>query len=802
MLKNYIKIAWRNIRKHSLYSAVNIIGLFAGILFFFLISAYVWSELQVNRQLKQVKNQYILTSEWKDPNMGYDLATLGPLAKRLKQDYPGLVKNYYRYDGISAIVSRGDKHLKEEVQLGDSTLLTMYGFKTLYGNPATALDQPFSVVVTDAIAKKYFGKTDIIGETIALRSFGGDIHDFKITAVLDVIPENSVTALAPNYPSSSIFVPTINYTYFGRTDLDNWNNIQIASYIELQEGVRPADLAGPVKQLLAQNTPPSIQKNLTVKPVALGVYHLSRNNATVKRMLYTLSFVALFILIMAVINFVNISISSAGTRMREIGVRKVIGGQRRQLIGQFLSESIILVAVATVLAIAAYPVVKTVFAEIVGKPLPSLSAFPVYFVFLPVMLILSIGLLAGIYPAVRLSSLNTVAAMKGMLRSAGENVWLRKGLIGFQFAVALVVLVAAVIISQQVAYFFGNSRGYNKDYIVSAQVPRNWTKPGVDKMIAIRDQFARMPEVKEVSLSYEIPNGNNGGIVPVFKSGEDSTQVRTFQLLSTDERYLSIYGLSLMNGRFFDGYKKDSGFVVLNETGAAALGYKNGENAIGKRLRIPGDPTVFTVKGVIKDFHFDGMWSKVAPAMFFNVYFNPTYRFLSFRLKPGNIQASLNAVQKKWAALIPEASFEYRFMDDWLKIIYTKELQLQKAAYTATLLTIIIVLLGIFSMVSLSIQQRVKEIGVRRVLGASVTNIINLFSKDFITILVITILIALPIGYVVMEHWLRNYAYHISLSVWPFVIAVGSIAIVTFLLIGLQTVKAALSNPVNSLRNE
>ncbi|HEX7757312.1 MAG TPA: FtsX-like permease family protein [Niabella sp.] len=801
MLKNYVKIAWRNIRKHSLYSAVNIIGLFAGILFFFLIGAYVWSELQVNQQLKHVKNQYILTSEWKDPNMGYDLATLGPLAKRLKQDYPGLVKNYYRYDGISAIVSKGDKHIKEEVQLGDSTLLTMYGFKTLYGNPATALNQPFSVVVTDAIAKKYFGKTDVTGETIALRSYAGDLHDFKITAVLDAIPENTVTSLTPDYPGS-IFVPTANYTYFGRNDLDDWNNIQIASYIELQEGVKPGDLTGPVKQLLKQNTSSALQANLTVKPVALGVYHLLRNNATVERLLYTLSLVALFILIMAVINFVNVSISSAGTRMREIGVRKVIGGLRAQLVLQFLSESIILVAVATALAVAAYLPVKAIFAGIVGKPLPPLSAFPVYFVLIPLLLIVLIGLLAGIYPAVRLSSINTVAAMKGMLRSVGENVLLRKGLIGFQFAVALVVLVTAVIISQQVAYFFGSSLGYNKEYVVSAQVPRDWNKPGVDKMIAIRDQFARMPEVKEVSLSYEIPNGNNAGIVPVYNSGEDSIQARTFQLLSTDENYLKTYGLSLKSGRFFEGYKSDSGRVVLNETGAAALGYKNSEEAIGKQLRVPGDPTVFTIKAVIKDFHFGTMSGRIAPIMVFNVNFNPLYRFLTFKLKPGNIQETLAAVQKKWASLIPEASFEYRFMDETLKVIYAKELQLQKAAYTAAILTMIIVLLGIFSMISLSIQQRVKEIGVRRVLGASVSSIVNLFSRDFVAILLIAILIALPVGYIIMKSWLHNYAYHISLSAWPFVIAVGGIGLVTFLLIGLQTVRAALSNPVNSLRSE
>ncbi|WP_018629408.1 ABC transporter permease [Niabella aurantiaca] len=801
MIRNYIKIAWRNIRKHPLHSGVNIIGLFAGILFFFLIGAYVWGELQVNRGLKNVKDQYILTSVWKDPNMGYDLATLGPLAKRLKQDYPQLVKNYYRYDGISSIVVKGDKRLKEEVQLGDSTLLTMYGFKTLHGDPATALNEPFSVVVTKGIAEKYFNRTDIVGERIALRSFRGEIHDFKITAVLDVIPENTVTSLTPDYPSN-IFVPTANYTYFGRNDLEHWNNIQIASYIELHDGVVAGDLAGPIRQLLRQNTPANIQSNLTVKPVGLTEYHLSRNNAFIKRMIYTLSLVALFILMMAVINFVNVSITSAGTRMREIGVRKVIGGLRKQLVLQFLSESVILVMLATLLALAAYPVAKNVFAGIVGKPLPALISFPVYFALMPVLFILVIGLLAGIYPAVRLSSVNMIAAMKGVKKTVGAHSALRRSLVGFQFAVALVVLVSTAVISQQVTYFFGNGLGYNKEYLVAAQVPRDWTKPGVDKMIAVRDQFARMPQVKEVSLSYEIPNGNNGGIVPVYKSGEDSMQARTFQLLSTDENYLRTYSLSLKSGRFFEGHKKDSGQVVLNETGIAALGYKNAEAAIGKQVRIPGDPAVLTIKAVLKDFHFGAMSGRIAPIMLFNVNFNPTYRFLTFKLKAGNMQQALEAVQKKWTSLIPEASFEYRFMDDALRIIYAKELQLQKAAYAATLLTIVIVLLGVFSMVSLSIQQKVKEIGVRRVLGASVGSIVGLFTKEFIVILLMAILVALPVGYAVMENWLRNYAYRIPLSVEPFAAAVTCIALLTFLLIGLQTVKAALANPVRSLRNE
>lgn len=801
MIRNYIKIAWRNIRKHALYSTVNIIGLFAGILFFFLIGAYVWSELQVNRNLKNASCQYILTSEWKDPNMGFDLATLGPLARRLKEDYPNLVKNYYRYDGITAIVSKGEKLLKQDVQMGDSTLLNMYGFKVLYGNAATALSQPFSVVITKKMALRYFNNPFVVGQTLAIRSFKGAVHDFKITAVLEDPEENTVTRLTPAYPSE-VFVSMVNADYFGRVDPDAWQNIQIASYVELQTGITPADLAGPIRQLLKQHTSADVQKNLRVRPVLLTEYHLSRNNATIERTIYTLSIAGLFILLMAVVNFINVSISSAGTRMREIGVRKVIGGLRRQLIFQFLAESTLLVAIATLLAVATYPAAAGIFEGVVGKSLPVLFSFPWYFTGIPVLFVLLIGSLSGLYPAFRLSAVNMVNAMKGTLKSVGEHALLRKGMMGFQFAVALFVMIAAFIITQQVAHFFGKSLGYNKAFLVSAQVPRDWSKPGVDRMIGIRDQFAKLPEVADVSLSYEIPNGNNGGQAPVYRSGADSATALTVQLLSTDEHYLDTYQVPLQAGRFFDGYHRDSAQVVMNQTGVRALGYSSAEDAIGKQVRIPGDPTIFTIKGVTADFHFGAMSGRIPPLLIFNVNFNPIYRFLTFKLKPGNIQASLDALQKTWAARIPEASFEYRFMDDDLRILYTKELQLKKAAHLAGVLALIIVLLGIFSMVSLSIQKRVKEIGVRKVLGASVVNIVNLFAKEFVMVLLAGAVIAVPLGYWLMQGWLQRYAYHINIPAGIFIAAVSCMALVTFLLIGIQTAKAAMVNPVKSLRNE
>ncbi|WP_276500542.1 ABC transporter permease [Terrimonas pollutisoli] len=801
MIKNYIKIAWRNIKRHRFFSIVNIVGLFTGILFTLLIGAYIWGELQVNKKLRNHQRQYILTTISKDPNIGYELATFGPLAKRLKEDYPHLVANYYRYDGITSVVSKADKNFREGLQVGDSNLLNMYGFEILHGDAKTALNDPYSVVITSDKAIKYFGKTGVVGESITIQSFSGGKHDFKITAVLKEIPQSTVTELAKNY-KNSFFIPMNTVSFFGRQDVESWSNIFIASYVELKKGVTAKDIEKPIKQLIQQNAHPALHKVITVKPVLLSDYHLQQDNGLVKRMLYTLAFTGLFILLMAIVNFINIAISRSSARMREIGIRKVLGGLKRQLILQFLFESIILVCIAMLLAIAAYPLLKPMFEQIVGKQVPELSSFPLYFVLVPVGIVFIVGLLAGLYPAFVLSSLKSVDSLKGKLKTVKQNFLLRKSLVGFQFAVAIIVLVAAAVVAGQVAYFFGRGLGYNKEYIVSSQVPRDWTIDGVRKMATVRNEFATMPQVSNISLSYEIPDGANAGQVPVYKSGSDSTSAMSMQLLQTDENYLSTYEVPLKAGNFFDNRGLDSGKVVINEKALAALGLKNPEEAIGQQLRIPGDPTVFTIKGVSKDFHFGSMQKAIPPILFFNVRYSPFYRYLSFKLKPGSINATIETIQKKWSQLLPGSSFEYTFMDDTLEKLYASELQLKKAAYTSTVLALIIVLLGVLGLVSLSIQKRTKEIGIRKVLGASVSSIISLFMKEFVWVILVAGFIACPLAWFIMQGWLNDYAYRISLTAEPFIISIAGLGVITIMLIALQTIKAGLENPVKSLRTE
>jgi putative ABC transport system permease protein len=801
MLQNYLKIAVRNLQKRAFYSFLNIAGLAVGITFALLIGSYVWGEFQVNRTLRHAGQQYILLSHWKNPNMGQEITTLAPLAKRLKEEYPTLIANYYRWDGLTSVISNGNKRFREGIQLGDNTLLSMYGFETLHGNAQAALERPFSVVISAEKALIYFGRTDVVGQTVDIQNFSGGNHPFTITAVLKDIAENSVTQINATI-RNTFFIPTNTYTFFNRSDFDSWQNGVLPSYIELNEGISPAQLKEPIQRLIDQNTSPLIRQNLRVEPIALTDYYRQKENGLVNRMLFTLSLAGLFILLMAIVNFVNLSVSLSTTRLREIGVRKVLGSPRKQLIMQFLTESLLLSGSATLFSLGIYPIAKPSFEQVVGKSLLPLVSLPTSALFIPLVIAGLVGLLAGIYPAFLLSSQNVVDAMKSKLQSVNQKIRLRQLLVGFQFLIAAVVLIIAALVTQQVHYFFGQALGYNQAYVVSSQVPRDWSPAGVRKLESVRQIFAAMPEVASISLSHEIPNGNNGGQPMVYKNGTDSTQAVAMQALVADEHYLRTYQIGLVEGRFFDSRGLDSLSVVMNEKAVRAMGYKKPHEAIGRQIRAIGDPRLFTIAGITRNFHFNSMQQAIQPMVFFSVKGIPIYRYLSFKIHPGNISRSLEAIQKKWTILFPDAPFDYAFMDQTLQKLYRTELQLEKAAYVATALALLIVLLGIFGLVSLSVARRTKEVGIRKVLGASVPGIIGLFLKEYGWVLLITNIIACPLTYWVVSNWLADYAYHTQID-WPPFVGVGFIlAILTGLVVSLQVVKTALMNPVKSLRTE
>jgi len=804
MLKSYFKIAWRNLRKHQFHAAINVIGLACGLAFALAIGAYIWQESTFDCQLKNLSNQYVLQSEWKSPEMGMPITTLGALPKALKEEYPNFVRNYYRFDGITCILSRGEQIFNEEAALGDSTLLSMYGLPLLAGNAATALIDPFSIVITDDIALKYFGKTDVLGEQLAVKNFNGENHPFTITAVLDKLPANSVTNLNSAL-NNKVFFSSTAISFFSR-NLDSWQNAFIVGYLELQPGVSPQMLKQPLQNLLKKHTDENIVKNLTPILNPLANYHLEKDNDLIKKMLYTLSLIAGFILFMAIINFINISINGSISRLKEIGVRKVMGSSRRQLSIQFLGESILMVSIAFFIALFLYPFIAPIFSTILGQELPGIFAFPWTVWICLLLAALAIGLLAGLYPALRLSSLRTVLSVKGKIPPNLGNASFLRSLVSFQFVIALGVFMAAGIISRQVSLFFSDNLGYDKESLLTLPLPRDWSETGLSHVKAIQQSLKDLPDVENISLAYDVPGGqglmSHGSLGLAREIGMGGQQVSA-QYMVADTAFASTYKIPMVAGKFLDDQiNPDVAKIVLTENAIKSLGFSNPSDALNQQVYLKPNDMPAIITGISKDFYAASMRDPLSPVVWTNVKADNLFRFFNIRLKSGNLGRQLAGLEKEWKELLPGAPFEYHFVDENIDSLYKTELQLKNAAYVATLLSSIIVLLGIIGMISLNVQKRKKEIGVRKVLGATINSIIVLFMKDLLIAFTAAVVIACPLVYLFISKWLENYSMQITLTPLFFALPVLLLALVAASIIGLQTFKTARSNPVDSLRDE
>ncbi len=804
MLKNYLKISWRNLMKRKFYTSVTVFGLSVGITFALLIGSYVWGELNVNSELRNLDNQYMIQSKWDKENMGGEITSLGPMGKALKENYPALVENYHRFDAVTTIISKGDKVFREDLQLTDSTMLTMYGFQLIQGNPKTALNEPNTVVISADHAIKYFGKTDVVGQTLRIESFSGEKRDFMVTGVFGDIPYNSVTNLVTPNHKLPVLIAFSNAQFLGRNGYDFWNNSYIVNYIELKKGVRKEDLEKPMAQLIATNASKEISDNLHAYLKPLKDVYLEANNGLVKKTILTLSIVALFILLMAVVNFVNISIGNSSSRLKEIGVRKVLGSMKGQVLRQFLTESVIISLFSLVVSLILYQLFRPYFSQILQKDIVSIFSASLYFYLGAITLSLFIGLLSGLYPSLVLANLPSVDSMKGKLKSVKENMLFRRLLLASQFTVALFVFGGAAVISQQVSYFFNKDLGYNKEAVFSLRVPRDWSLKGVEKMETVRNEMTKLKEIKQGSFAWEIPDGATGFSSAIYRAGQDSTKAFYAPTLVTDEKFAQTYEIPMAAGQYFHAIQGtfQPNRIVLNEAAIKALGFKSTQEAIGQQIRMHNVPNPFTIVGATRNFHFESMHKAIGPTAFMQVRDNPFYRYLSFRLNPTNLGEAMKNIEKKWRELLPDAPFEYTFMDETLQKLYQSEVQLQKAAEIATTLAIIIVLLGILGMVSLNIVRRTKEVGIRKVLGASGISIVFLFMKEFLMVVGLAIIIAFPLAVLSMNSWLQNYAYRIQLSWITFAFVGFVFLIMVALLVGFQTLKAARLNPVKSLKIE
>jgi putative ABC transport system permease protein len=806
MLKNYFLVALRHVMRHKLFSSLNVFGLAVGITLTMLVGAYVFNEYSVNSTLANVDTQYHLKSMWNDPNMGMEITTFSPLAKALKEEYPHLVENYYRYGTARAIVSVDDKHFHTGVAIGDTTFISMYGFNVLHGNKKHTFTSDQSAVVTEGFAMKFFGKTEVIDQHFSVQSpRDGRTLEFIISAVLSELPyNNSITSLTGR--PYDVFVPMHNNQYF-QPDGDKgdmWTNMNMLSLVEIKKEISTQEVEAAIDQIVNKYQPARMRGNVQVRLDPIKDYYLRKNNGAVSKMIVTLVFIAAFIMLMTIINFVNIHIGTSSYRLKEIGLRKVFGGAKGQLIIQHLAESFLLTCLSLGFSLVLYELLNPLFSQMLSTKIVSAWTFGYNNLLFLCLLVITVSIVSGVYPAFVLSSINVIQSVKGKITSIGGKVSLRKGLLVTQFSLAIITFISALTISRQVEFFFSKDPGYSKGQILIVQsLPRQWDSTGVVKMESMKTDILRTPHVRSASLSYHIPDGTFPGYVQLYPDGSE-TPTSTI-MMTTDYDFADVFGLTMLEGTFMKhpGSSNVQGHIVLNESAMNAMGWTS---AVGKTLRLQygGINYSATVSGVVKDFHYGSMQATVQPLVFsyVNDPFSRVFRYFSIKIDPSDVTATINGLKEKWGALLPESGFEYTFMDDRFELMYTSELQLKKASTLATVLMLVIMLLGIFGIVAFTLSSRTKEIAIRKVLGAKALNIILLFIRDYSSQILLANLFAWPLAFFITNFWLQGYAYRVEQNVVPFVLAAGSMLIAAFLLIAVQCLRAAVANPVKDLKSE
>ncbi|TLV01022.1 ABC transporter permease [Dyadobacter luticola] len=804
MLENYFKIAWRSLRNKKAFAIINILGLAIGLATCMLILLFVQHELSYDKFNANADRIFRLTFHGsiggKEINIANAPAPAGPAVLR---DYAEIETFTRIKTEGSFLVKYDQKQFKEtRVAFADSNFFDVFTFPLLKGNPKTALSEPNTVVVTETTSTKYFGKKDPVGQSLKI----GD-RLFRVTGVAKDVPSNA----------------HFHFDFFcnikGANLGEKWLASGATTYLLLKKGVQVAKLNAKSSQIVRKYIGPELQEFLgmsydeylkkgdsfSFKFQPLTDIHLHSNleseldaNGNVKYV-YIFSVIAAFILLIACINFMNLSTAGSAGRAREVGIRKAMGSVRMQLVRQFLTESVMLTFIALLAAFVVVILVLPQFNELAGKQ------FDLHFILNPKMIAcaiagcLVVGILAGSYPAFFLSSFKPIAVLKGKMQLGIKTGWLRNSLVTIQFVVSIGMIIGTIVVYQQLRFIQNKKLGFDKEQVLILQD----TYLLGDKSKAFKEEVAKLSQVADVTLAGYIPAGpsNNGtdGYVPE-DAGSNTTAYR-FRTYQIDEHYLPTLGIKLAAGRNFSkSFGTDSAAVLVNEAVVKQFGWKN---PIGKTIRSigngsPGSVRTYKVIGVTKDFHFESFHTTIAPLV---MAFGGDGYQIALRLRTDNVQGVISLLEKKWKATT-DAPFSYSFMDERFNQMYLSEQRIGALFGIFAGLAVVIACLGLFGLAAFTTIQRTKEIGVRKVLGASVFSIVSLLSKDFVRLVALAILIASPLAWYGMHTWLKDFAYKINIEWWVFALA-GVVAIgIALLTVSYESIRAALVNPVKSLKSE
>lgn len=804
MIKNYLKIAWRNIKKNKLFSFINILGLSIGIALCFIIMLYVQDELSYDRFNKNADNiaRVVFHANINGGKID-ESVTMPPVAQTMKKDFPE-VRDATRIwsFGTPKITYNNTVYKDDRFALIDPNFFSIFTLPMIKGNPQTALAQPGDVVLTQETAEKYFGKEEPIGKTIEVNIDSNRVY--KVTGVIKNIPTNS----------HFHFNALGSMTSMAFATSDSWLGGGFHTYLLLKPGTDLKKMEAKFPAMVEKYMGPQVQQQMGLsleqfrtKGNSLGFalqplkdIHLNSNTTTEfepggnATYVYIFAGVAIFMLIVACINFINLSTASASKRAKEVGVRKVAGSGKIQLITQFLSESILITFIALIIAIVLVKISLPAFNNISGKQL-SLDIQPLLAFF---ALGLLVGIVAGIYPAFYLSSFKPIAVLKGKLTGNHKNFGLRSSLVVFQFFISVGLIIATLVVYQQMKFIQNKDLGFNKDQILV--IPNSYAL-GKNEQV-FKQQMLQDPRIVNATASYYKPAGpSNYNNALAFPQGNDNLVVDGVEY-HVDENYIPTLGMQMITGRNFSrDFPTDSFAIILNETAAKAFGWNN-TSAIGKTLvrqnSDRGNNVPFHVIGVVKNFNFKSLHEAVSP-LFMNL---EPEGGLIFKIKTADVAGLLAIMKKNWDSYNTGDPFTYNFLDDLYNKTYSVEQKTGTILNIFSILTIFVACLGLFGLATYTAEQRRKEIGIRKALGASVSQLTKMLSKEFIKLVLIASLIAFPVSWWAMNKWLQSFAYRIHISWWVFAIAAITASLIALFTISFQSIKTALTNPVKSLRTE
>ena len=811
MIKNYFKIAWRNLGKYKFISFINVAGLTVGLTCCLLIFLYVLNELSYDKFNTKADQIYRVTRSFYANNGVENLhlsAVAPPFGPLLQNEFPDIEKiTRLLANGITPM-SNGDKLFNEKnVYWADSNVFAFFPVPVLKGNNITALNEPYSVMLTPEIARKYFGNEDPMNKMIKL----GAKFNFKVTGIFQPFPSN--THLHPQIMLS--FASLNDSALYGRNQLaTSFGNNAFYTYLMLPKNYPVANIEKQFpafidKYVKFPGQPPSLKQSKYTRLYLqkLTDIHLrshlddeAEENGDINRV-YIFSAIAFFILLIACINYMNLSTARSVLRAKEIGVRKVVGAQRKEIMLQFLTESVLITYIALLFALLLIWLLLPLVNNLSGQQLAYGSLMRWYILMPIVLLPMFVGLISGIYPALLMSSFKPVTVLKGAFKIGKTNFSFRQVLVVLQFAISIILIIATIIVFQQLSYIQNAALGFDREHIITMPYNTNLT----DNYEAFRNSLLQSSGVKEVGRSSRIPTGrllDDMGAQVI--SGDSLVPTNAdLKLVATDYNFIPTYGIQLAAGRNFSkDFGTDTSNYIINETAVQMLGWKNAHNAIGKDLNYGG--TRGKIIGVMKDFHFESMHQEIIPMILLlpspsnSSYFGN----ISIKISSNNIASSVNYIQQKWKQYFPQVPFSFTFLDENFANLYKSEQEQGKLFTIFSFIAIFIACLGLFGLSAFTITQRVKEIGIRKVLGASVSEIVKVISKDFLKLVAVAALIAFPIAWFSMHRWLQDFAYRININWWVFAVAGLAALCIALLTISVQAIKAALANPVKSLRTE